>query len=83
MKDGSFHILIYTVIFFILGMFKPQWPLFFLKQPSRFLILAISTVGFMIGATMYGQAMHEEKLAQKLVESAQTASPAAEMPTVK
>ncbi len=83
MKDGSFHVLIYTFIFFSLGMFKPQWPLFFMKQPTRFIILVISTVGFMIGTTMYGQAMHEEKLTQKLAESAQIASPVNEVPTVK
>ncbi|MEI6746967.1 MAG: hypothetical protein WCL34_13470 [Methylococcaceae bacterium] len=54
-----------------------------MKQPTRFIILVISTVGFMIGTTMYGQAMHEEKLTQKLAESAQIASPVNEVPTVK
>ncbi len=83
MKDGSFHVLIYTAIFFILGMIKPKWPLFFLKQPSRFLIIVITTIGFMIGATMYGEAMRQEKLLQKKVASTEITSPAAELPTVK
>ncbi len=83
MKDGSFHVLIYTFIFFVLGMIKPQWPLFFVKKPTRFIILSVSMIGFMAGATMYGEGLREEKLTKKLVEATEIASPAAEMPTVK
>ena len=83
MKDGSFHVLIYTAIFLILGMIKTRWTLFFLKQPSRFMIIVITTIGFMVGFTLYGEAMRQEKSLQKKVESTEITSPSAELPTVK
>ena len=84
MIDAAFHVLIYTTIFFVLGMFKPQWPLFFLKQPSRFIIVAISTIGLMVGATLFGEGHKQEQLAKKMAEqSTAVAAPASELPTVK
>jgi VIT1/CCC1 family predicted Fe2+/Mn2+ transporter len=85
MIDAGFHVLIYTAIFFALGMFKPQWPLFFLKQPSRFIIVAISTIGLMIGWTLFGEGHKQEQMAKKKAEqSVEITTPAAsELPAVK
>jgi VIT1/CCC1 family predicted Fe2+/Mn2+ transporter len=85
MIDAAFHVLIYTAIFFALGMFKPQWPLFFLKQPSRFIIVAISTIGLMIGGTLFGEGHKQEQMAKKKAEqSVEITTPAAsELPAVK
>jgi hypothetical protein len=58
----AFHTGIWTLIFFIVGMIKPKWPLFFLKKPDRFLILIISTILFMICATLYGEGNRQAKL---------------------
>lgn len=52
---------ILTAMFFIIGMIKPKWPLFFMEKPNRFLILVISTILFMISATMYGEGHRQEK----------------------
>lgn len=52
---------ILTAMFFIAGMIKPKWPLFFMEKPNRFLILVISTILFMISATMYGEGHRQEK----------------------
>ncbi|MFA6161902.1 MAG: hypothetical protein WC685_00565 [Methylobacter sp.] len=73
MITAAFHIGIYTIVFFIVGMIKPKWALFFLKKPDRFLILIISTVFFMISATLFGEGNR-----QKLEEAKQvtTQSPA-------
>jgi hypothetical protein len=44
-----------TALFFIVGMIKPQWSLFFMDKPSRFIILMITTVLTMVSFTMFGE----------------------------
>ena len=62
MIPGAIELGIITVLFFILGMIKPQWPLFFMKTPSRFIIVVVTTILFMITATLYGEGLRREKL---------------------
>jgi len=62
MVNYAFDLAIWTVLFFITGMYKPQWPLFFLKKPERFLILIITTVLVMITFTLYGEGNRRDKL---------------------
>ncbi len=62
MINTSITLLFWTVLIFCLGMYKPKWPLFFLKNPSRFMILAITMVLFMITATLYGEGNRRAKL---------------------
>jgi len=62
--NAAFHIGIWALVFFIVGMIKPKWPLFFLKKPDRFKILIISTVLFMVSATLYGEGNRQAKLEQ-------------------
>jgi len=78
MINVAFNLAIYTALFFIVGMIKPKWPLFFLKKPDRFLILAITTVLFMICATLYGEGNRQNKLEQeiKLKEETKLSEPA-------
>ncbi len=59
---AAFQTGIWTLLFFIVGMIKPKWPLFFLKKPDRFTILIIATVLFMISATLYGEGNRRAKL---------------------
>ncbi|MGZ8927102.1 MAG: hypothetical protein ACXW03_01460 [Methylobacter sp.] len=49
-------------------MIKPKWPLFFLKKPDRFLILIISTILFMVAATLYGEGNRQKALEEKAVK---------------
>ena len=69
--NAAFQTGIWTLVFFIVGMIKPQWPLFFLKKPDRFLILIISTVLFMVTFTLFGEGnrrkAEEEKAAKEVV----------------
>ncbi len=44
-----------TALFFILGMIKPGWPLFFMDKPNRFIILIVTTVLIMVSFTMFGE----------------------------
>ncbi len=81
MVSVAFHLFSYTLLFFVVGMYKPKWALFFLKEPTRFLILGITTVSFMISMTVYGQGHKEEALMAKKV--AESATPVSEMPVAK
>lgn len=80
MLNAAFHTGIWTLLFFIVGMINPKWPLFFLKKPDRFLILVISTVLFMISATLFGEGNRrkalEEQAAKEVVSKIVTPSSA-------
>lgn len=78
---ASIHILVYTALFFIIGMIKPKWALFFLKQPTRFLVSSITLVAFMIGATVYGEGHKQELLLAK--KDAEKAAVVSEVPEAK
>ena len=77
----SFHLFSYTLLFFVVGMIKPKWALFFMKEPTRFLISSISIVAFMIAMTVYGEGHKQEmSVAKKAIESA---TPVSEVPETK
>lgn len=65
MINAAFHTGIWTLVFFIVGMINPKWPLFFLKKPDRFLILVISTVLFMVSATLFGEGNRQKALEEQ------------------
>ncbi len=70
---------IITLLFFVVGMFRPKWALFFMDKPSRWIITAIVTVLFMITMTMYGEGLRQEKILKKHKEPvAQSAVPVPE-----
>lgn len=62
---AAFNIAFWTIVFFIVGMIKPKWPLFFLKQPDRFLVIIISIVLVMISLTLYGEGNRQKQLEQQ------------------
>ena len=64
MVNYAFDLGIWTILFFIIGMYKPQWPLFFLKKPDRFMIVVITTILVMITLTLYGEGNRRDKLEQ-------------------
>lgn len=55
---------ILTVIFFISGMIKPQWPMFFLEKPTRFLVVSITLIMVMVVGTLFGEGMRLTKIEQ-------------------
>ena len=63
MINLSFDLGLWTILFFVIGMIKPKWPLFFMKKPDRFMILTISTVLLMITVTLWGEGNRREKKA--------------------
>lgn len=62
MITGAINLGIWTILLFIVGMYKPQWPLFFMKNPNRSIIVAMTTILFMVTATLYGEGLRREKL---------------------
>jgi hypothetical protein len=91
MLNAAFHTGIWTLIFFIVGMINPKWPLFFLKKPDRFLILVISTVLFMVSATLFGEGNRRKALEEqaaketvsKIIDPSSAPVPVPEVPAVK
>ncbi len=78
---ASIHMLVYTALFFIVGIYKPQWPLFFMKQPTRFLVSSITLVAIMGGVTLSGEGHKEELLLAK--KAAETTVLVSEIPEAK
>jgi len=78
---ASIHILVYTVLFLAIGMYKPKWALFFLKEPTRFLVSSIALAAFMIGATVYGEGHKQDLLLAK--QAAEKAAVVSEVPEAK
>jgi hypothetical protein len=77
MIPAAIDLLLLTILFLVLGMIKPKWPLFFMEKPDRFLIIVISTVLFMIAATLYGEGLRREKTEEAAKQpSSQSAAPA-------
>ncbi|MEQ1636421.1 MAG: hypothetical protein ABL903_06995 [Methylococcales bacterium] len=71
MITAAINIGIYTIIFFLLGMYKPQWPLFFMKKPNRMIIMIVTLIMFMVGVTLFGEGTRQKKL---LLETAPAAA---------
>jgi hypothetical protein len=61
----SWNFGILTLLFFIVGMIKPKWVLFFLQKPTRFLVTNITIVCFMIVMTIHGAGSKQVKVAEK------------------
>jgi len=57
---------ILTIAFFVSGMIKPRWPLFFMKAPSRFNIATITTIMIMVTMTLFGEGHRRNEEAKKL-----------------
>ena len=65
MVNAAINLGFFTIAFFILGMIKPKWPLFFLKNPDRFLIVVITTIMVMVVFTLYGEGHRQHMLEQQ------------------
>lgn len=75
MITAAFDMALWTVLFFVVGMIKPKWPLFFLKKPDRFLIVAITTILIMITFTLWGEGKRQAKAEQDAKTAPPTVAP--------
>jgi len=51
----AFNLMILGVGILIVGLIKPKWLLFWMDQPNRFIIVAVSVVLLMAGAVLFGE----------------------------
>jgi type III secretory pathway component EscR len=79
--DFFIHLFSYIGLFFVVGMIKPKWALFFMKVPSRILVMSISMIAFMTVMTFYGEWNKEKMLQEK--KSVENSAPVSELPAVK
>ena len=76
MISSAFHLAAWTVVFFIIGMIRPRWPLFFMKKPDRFLIFVITVILGMISVTLWGEGHKRKEMEMKLLTPKATIAPA-------
>ncbi len=69
MMVWSINILVLAIGFFIVGMIKPKWLLFWLEKPSRMPVVLLSVVLFMVAAVMFGEASKEKNQQQESAKS--------------
>ncbi|MGR8981390.1 MAG: hypothetical protein ACU84H_15050 [Gammaproteobacteria bacterium] len=67
MQFYAINLAIFTLLFFIIGMIKPKWVLFFLEKPTRIMILMITPFLIMITVTLYGEGVRREKAEKALL----------------
>lgn len=61
MITAAINIGIYTLIFFLVGMYKPKWALFFMKTPDRFIVSIFTVVFIMISLTLFGEGTRQKQ----------------------
>lgn len=70
----SFNLGIFTILFFIAGLINPKWPLFFMENPSRSVIVVVTTVMIMVVATMYGEGNRQLKIKEASAKKSEIAT---------
>lgn len=71
--SAAFSTGILTLLFFIIGMIKPSWPLFFMRKPDRFVIVVITTILVMATVTMFGEGNRRQLEEERKEEAKKTA----------
>jgi hypothetical protein len=66
--------IVLSFVIFIVGMIRPTWVFFWMKDPRRYLIIAVSMIVFMLSLIGYGETM--KKIAgEKEKQSQQPSAP--------
>lgn len=63
--EHAINLGILTLLFFVAGMIKPKWALFFMEKPTRWLVTAITTVFFMVFMTMLAEGHRQAQIIAK------------------
>jgi hypothetical protein len=65
MLNTAFTLMVLTALFLLFGLIKPKWMLFWMKNPDRIWVLAITAFLFMASMTLYGEANRRLQEAQQ------------------
>lgn len=55
-------LILLSIILLLVGMFRPKWILFWMDQPTRFMIAGVCMVFFMVGAVLFGEGNKQRNL---------------------
>ncbi len=62
-----------TLVYFLLGMYRPRWVLFGMKDPGRIWVIVVTALALMAGMTLYGEGLKQK---QEIVSEKVTKAPA-------
>ena len=80
MVNLAFNLGFFTIIFLIVGLIKPKWPLFFMEKPDRFMVAVITTIMIMIVMTLYGEGHRRNEMERAKQEQPAAATDTAPVP---
>ena len=66
--------IVLSFVIFIVGMIRPTWVFFWMTEPSRYLVIAVSMILFMLSLIGYGETM-TRIAAEKEKQSKQPSAP--------
>lgn len=78
----SISLLSLTLIYFILGMYKPHWVLFGMKNPSRIWVIVVTVFALMFALTLYGEGIKRKQEALTENSAEQAAKTEVSTPTI-
>lgn len=65
----AFNLLILAVGILIVGLIKPNWLLFWMEKPRRFIIVGFSTVLLMAAAILFGEGNRQNSPLSEVVKT--------------
>ncbi len=80
MMVWSINILILSIFFLIIGMFKPKLIFFWMENPTRMPVILFSSILFMVAAVMFGEASQTKKNEQSKAPEIEKSADAAPVP---
>ncbi|MGR9099536.1 MAG: hypothetical protein ACU826_03125 [Gammaproteobacteria bacterium] len=72
MISVAITLLIFTLLFLIIGLIKPKWIFWWSKNPDRFWIIVISVVMIMVTVTLFGEGVKRKHEADQAARESQT-----------
>lgn len=78
----AFNIFILSVVLLLVGLIKPKWILFWVKNPTRLPIIMLASVLFMTAAVMFGEGNKQLKQEKAQTSVSQPAAPSTEVPVI-
>ena len=61
MITAAINVLIYSILMLLIGLYRPKWALFWMKEPTRIMVIVFAVVLFMIAATLFGEGNRDKQ----------------------
>lgn len=73
----SISLISLSLVYFALGMYKPEWVLFGIKKPNRLRVIVVTLFFMMLGMTMFGEGIKRKQQTQEATSTETQEKPAA------